>query len=262
MPPACPVDCYVPCYTGQHRRHLSNATGSPGGLVTFLATQVSIERYVECHRSSLPVGYRSRPSSGYTTQHSKVRRMPPARPVDRYVPSSTQWSASKVRRMPTPASPKEGIRPSTLTIQRSLNGATTAASRVSRIAVRIRERMLSTGGRERRRDSGLATPSRTKPCHTIRCGAAARHFVQGDDPNVQFLQLWQIDRARRFGHHVRGPLCLGKGDAVADVVQTAEEHDGAVDTQGNATVRGRAILQASSRKPNRSSARPRKFPAD
>src|SRR3990167_7239726 len=62
-------------------------------------------------------------------------------------------------------------------------------------------------------------------------------------PNAQLSQLLGIDAAGSAGHQVGGPLRLGEGDAIADAVQSGEEHHQAVDPQGDAAVRRGAVLQ-------------------
>jgi len=56
-------------------------------------------------------------------------------------------------------------------------------------------------------------------------------------------QLFLVDRVRRAGHQAVGTLGLGEGDDVADRLGTAHQGDETVETEGEATVRRRAIFQ-------------------
>ena len=80
MPPACPVDRYVPCYSGQHRSQLQ-CHRLARWIVTFLAAADSIE--ASCNATGLPGGSLR---SLLQRTASKPAAMPPACPVDRYVP--------------------------------------------------------------------------------------------------------------------------------------------------------------------------------
>ena len=79
----CPVDRYVPCYTGQHRSFLE-CHRLARWIVTFLATPDSIEAF--WNATGWPGG--SLRSLLHRTA-SKLSGMPPAGPVDRYVPCYT-----------------------------------------------------------------------------------------------------------------------------------------------------------------------------
>ena len=54
---------------------------------------------------------------------------------------------------------------------------------------------------------------------------------------AQFAELLVVNAGQANGHQVGGPLRLGKGDAVADVVAAGEEHHQPVDAQGDPAVR-------------------------
>ena len=88
MPPACPVDCYVPCYTnsvaaGPECHRLAR------WIVTFLATQTASP--LDPNATGLPGGLLR---SLLHKQRRRWTRMPPARPVDCYVPCYTNSVAS------------------------------------------------------------------------------------------------------------------------------------------------------------------------
>ena len=73
MPPACPVDRYVPRYTRTaSNAQLWNATGLPGGSLRSSLHRTAIE----CHRLA----------GGSLRLATGSPGMPPACPVDRYVP--------------------------------------------------------------------------------------------------------------------------------------------------------------------------------
>ena len=137
MPPACPVDRYVLCYTTQHRSNLKchrlarwivtflatprsiaaiwNATGLSGGSLRSSlqhgASQQSgmppacpVDRYVPCyttqHRSNLKCHRLARGGSLRSLLHhaaSQQPEMPPACPVDRYVPCYTTQHRSNLK---------------------------------------------------------------------------------------------------------------------------------------------------------------------
>jgi hypothetical protein len=60
-------------------------------------------------------------------------------------------------------------------------------------------------------------------------------------PDVQLAQLALGDGARRFHHHVLPALRLGERDHVADLVDSCHQRDHAVETEGDASVRGCAV---------------------
>ena len=80
MPPACPVDRYVPCYRERHRSCLE-CHRLARWIVTFLATGNGIE--ATWNATGLPGGSLRSLLQGTA---SKLPGMPPACPVDRYVP--------------------------------------------------------------------------------------------------------------------------------------------------------------------------------
>ena len=61
--------------------------------------------------------------------------------------------------------------------------------------------------------------------------------------DVQLAQLLLVDRAGRLREQTLGALGLGESDHVADGLGLGHQRDQAVQTEGQATVRGRAVLQ-------------------
>ena len=66
---------------------------------------------------------------------------------------------------------------------------------------------------------------------------------------MQFLQLRQIDRARRLDHEVSARLRLGERNHVADVVGAHDVHHQAVESERDAAVRRRAVAKGTEQEP-------------
>ncbi len=49
------------------------------------------------------------------------------------------------------------------------------------------------------------------------------------DLNVQFAKLFEFHLAGGFGHEIHRSLGLGERDAIANVIQSTEQHDNAID---------------------------------
>lgn len=60
---------------------------------------------------------------------------------------------------------------------------------------------------------------------------------------MQFIELLVINQCGRSHQQILRTLRLGEGNYFANVILVGEEHNQAVDTQGDATVGGRAILK-------------------
>jgi hypothetical protein len=60
---------------------------------------------------------------------------------------------------------------------------------------------------------------------------------------VQLAQLLLVHRRRRLGQQALGALGLGEGDHVADRLGAGHQRDDAVQAEGQAAVRRRAVLQ-------------------
>ena len=60
---------------------------------------------------------------------------------------------------------------------------------------------------------------------------------------MQLTQLLVVYQVRRFAHHIVGILGLGEGDDVADRRTFCHQHDHAVQTEGQSSVRRRAIFK-------------------
>ena len=93
MPPACPVDRYVPCYRGPHGNCLE-CHRLARWIVTFLATGDRMA--TAWNATGLPGGSLRSLLQGTAWQ---LPGMPPACPVDRYVPCyrgpmATAWNAT------------------------------------------------------------------------------------------------------------------------------------------------------------------------
>src|SRR5262249_44216106 len=63
------------------------------------------------------------------------------------------------------------------------------------------------------------------------------------DGDAELVELDGVDFGRRFGHQILGFGGFGEGDDFADGSFAGEEHDDAVDAEGDAAVRWRAISQ-------------------
>src|SRR5260370_31095166 len=63
------------------------------------------------------------------------------------------------------------------------------------------------------------------------------------DGDSELVQLIFINRRRRIGHQILGGGGCGEGDHFADRFFAGEEHDHAVDAEGDAAVRRSAIRQ-------------------
>src|SRR5436189_4443338 len=61
--------------------------------------------------------------------------------------------------------------------------------------------------------------------------------------NAQVAQLPGVDRAGGVCHQVSGPLRLGKGDAIANIIEPAEKHHPSIDSQCNSAVRRRSVRE-------------------
>src|SRR5258707_414871 len=61
--------------------------------------------------------------------------------------------------------------------------------------------------------------------------------------DMQLAQLLLFDRRRSMGEQVLRALRLGKGDHVADRLGAGHHGDDAIETEGDASVRRRAVLQ-------------------
>src|SRR5258706_11183386 len=61
--------------------------------------------------------------------------------------------------------------------------------------------------------------------------------------DMQLAQLLLVDRRRSMGEQVLRALRLGKGDHVADRLGAGHHGDDAIETEGDASVRRRAVLQ-------------------
>jgi hypothetical protein len=81
---------------------------------------------------------------------------------------------------------------------------------------------------------------RASPSEAQGMGRAARILAQAD---VQFAQLLLVDAARRVGQQALGALGLGEGDHVADRLGAGHHGDDAVEAEGQAAVRRRAVLE-------------------
>ena len=68
--------------------------------------------------------------------------------------------------------------------------------------------------------------------------------------NVKLVKLFFRNFRRRFAHGVDSVLRLREGDDIADGLAFEHEHDHAVQAEGQASVRGSAVFEARSRKPN------------
>ena len=64
------------------------------------------------------------------------------------------------------------------------------------------------------------------------------------NPNVQFAQLLLVHGAWGLCEQALSTLCFGEGNDVADGLGTGHQGDDAVQTEGQAAVRWRAILQS------------------
>src|SRR5579883_337713 len=60
---------------------------------------------------------------------------------------------------------------------------------------------------------------------------------------MEFFQLFFVDGRGRVHEQVNGGLRLGEGDDFANILLVGQQHDQAVDAQGNAAVWGRAVLE-------------------
>ena len=93
-----------------------------------------------------------------------------------------------------------------------------------------------------RTDSGILNGRAT--CHRLRFDpvrpAGRLRVAQAD---VQLAQLLLVDRARRVGEQVLGALRLRERDHVAQRLGPGHQHDEAVEADGDAAVRRRAVLQ-------------------
>ena len=85
MPPACPVDRYVPCYTDGRPVRQENATGLPGGSLRSLLHRRAPGSPRKCHRLARWIVTFLATQTGARF----AKKMPPACPVDRYVPCYT-----------------------------------------------------------------------------------------------------------------------------------------------------------------------------
>ena len=61
---------------------------------------------------------------------------------------------------------------------------------------------------------------------------------------MQLSQLLLGDRGRRVGHQVDGFGGLGEGDDLAQTGRSGQQHDDAVEAEGDAAVGRRAVLQS------------------
>ncbi len=61
--------------------------------------------------------------------------------------------------------------------------------------------------------------------------------------DAKFFELFGIDDVRRCGHQIGGLLRFWEGDAIADVVQAAQQHNPTINSQSDAAVRGGAELE-------------------
>ena len=68
-------------------------------------------------------------------------------------------------------------------------------------------------------------------------------FCQQRQTNMQLAQLFLVYQVRCFAHHIVGILCLGEGDDVADRRTFCHQHDHTVQTEGQSSVRRRAIFK-------------------
>ncbi len=84
--------------------------------------------------------------------------------------------------------------------------------------------------------AAIAIAETIKQVNDLRC-LFTRHF------NSQFTQLRPINFARRVHHKVLGGGGFGEGHYVADVFGADEDHAGAFDAGGEASVRGRAEFE-------------------
>src|SRR5689334_22153763 len=67
--------------------------------------------------------------------------------------------------------------------------------------------------------------------------------------DMEFPELRRVHRGRRLGHQALGLLCFRKGDDISNGTGAAKQHDQPVESECNAAVWRRAILQSIQQKP-------------
>src|SRR6266853_2541109 len=68
-------------------------------------------------------------------------------------------------------------------------------------------------------------------------------FLRRAKADMQLAQLLLVDRRRSVGEQVLGALGFGKGDHVAEGFRAGHHGDDAIETEGDTSVRRRAVLQ-------------------
>ncbi len=68
-------------------------------------------------------------------------------------------------------------------------------------------------------------------------------LAAGGDADVEFFQLLLGDGGGRVGHEVDGFGGFGEGDDFAQAGRAGEQHDDAVEAEGDAAVRRRAVFE-------------------
>lgn len=68
-------------------------------------------------------------------------------------------------------------------------------------------------------------------------------FLFVPQTQVQLLKLTLVYGGRRVHQQVLRVLVLGEGDHLADAALVSQEHDQAINAEGDTTVRGRAVLE-------------------
>src|SRR6267143_7174258 len=73
--------------------------------------------------------------------------------------------------------------------------------------------------------------------------ALMRSILRRAQADMQLAQLLLVDRRRSVREQVLRALGLGKGDQVADGFRAGHHGDDAIEAEGDASVRRRAVLQ-------------------
>ncbi len=68
-------------------------------------------------------------------------------------------------------------------------------------------------------------------------------LLRQSDADIRLANLFIVDRRRCAAHEVGAALGFGEGDDVADVGDAAEDHDEAVEADGDAAVGRSAVLE-------------------